>query len=72
MIDPIFVYPHSHLKHIEKLASNIPDRYEIIPVICGDALHGVISPKSPALDPLVSLLESRRCLLILKDVGGPL
>lgn len=43
--------------------------------MCGDALHGVISPKSPALDPLVSLreTESRRCRRsrMLSDVGGP-
>lgn len=50
-------------------------RYDIMPVKCGDALHGVISPRSPALEPLVSLrdTESRRCRrsLILNDVGGP-
>lgn len=49
----------------------LPERYDIIPVICGDALHGVISPKSPALEPLVSLRESRRCRRILSEVGGP-
>jgi len=45
----------------------------LMPGRCGEALHGVRSPKSPALDPLVSLLDTefrRLRSLRLSEVGG--